>query len=151
MLHDPLLADIPGKLELSEKGTIELSPANTRHSVFQAFVTGELRRLRPDGTTLTECAVETDIGVRVPDVAWASPGFMDRHGTLSPLPFAPELCAEVLSPSNSRPEMQQKTVAYLAAGAIEVWIVAEDGAVEMFDGGGRIAESSLGIVMGPMP
>jgi len=57
----------------------------------------------------------------------------------------------VLSPSNSRPEMQQKTVAYLAAGAIEVWIVAEDGAVEMFNGGGRIAESSLGIVMGPMP
>ena len=150
MLHDPLLADIPGKLELSEKGTIELSPANTRHSIFQAFVTGELRRLRPDGTTLTECAVETDIGVRVPDVAWASRGFMDRHGTESPLPFAPELCVEVLSPSNSRPEMQQKTAAYLAAGANEVWLVVEDGSVEMFDERGHIATSSLGIALGPI-
>jgi hypothetical protein len=26
MLHDPMLADIPGKIELTEQGTIELSP-----------------------------------------------------------------------------------------------------------------------------
>ena len=121
MLHDPMLADIPGKLELTEKGTIEFSPPSTRHSILQAFVTGELRRLRSDGTTFIECAIETDIGVRVPDVSWASPDFMSRHGTPSPLPRAPELCIEVLSPSNSEPEMQQKTAAYLAAGAIEVW------------------------------
>lgn len=149
MLHDPVLADVPGKLELTEKGTLELSPASTRHSIVQAFVTGELRRLRPEGTTLTECAIETDIGVRVPDVAWASPEFMNAHGMTSPLPRAPELCIEVLSPTNSRPEMQQKTAAYLAAGAIEVWLVAEDGTVDMFDARGRITASSFGIDMEP--
>ena len=36
---------------------------------------------------------------------------------------APELCIEVVSPSNSRKEMSEKTRAYLAAGAHEVWIV----------------------------
>src|SRR5690606_24498794 len=101
MLRDPVLADVPGKLELSEKGTIELSPASTRHGILQAFVAGELRRLRPDGTTITQCAIETDLGIRVPDVVWASPEFMRRHGTVSPLPRAPELCIEVLSPANS--------------------------------------------------
>jgi Uma2 family endonuclease len=151
MLHDPMLADVPGKLELTEKGTIELSPPNTRHSISQAFVTGELRRLRPEGTTFTECAVETDIGVRVPDVAWASPDFMSRYGTMSPLPHAPELCIEVLSPSNSEPEMQQKTAAYLAAGAIEVWLVKEDGTVEMLSERGEVATSALGIAIGALP
>jgi Uma2 family endonuclease len=151
MLNDPVLADVPGKLELTEKGTIELSPPNTRHSILQAFVTGELQRLRPDGTTFTECAVETDIGVRLPDVAWSSSDFMRRYGTMSPLPRAPELCVEVLSPSNTEPEMQQKTAAYLAAGAIEVWLVAEDGTVQMLDASGPVTASSLGIAIGALP
>lgn len=149
MLADPLLADVPGKLELNEKGTIELSPASTRHGILQAFVAGELQRLRPDGTTITECAIETDLGIRAPDVAWASAEFMRRHGTASPLPRAPELCVEVLSASNSAPEMRQKTAAYLAAGAVEVWLVAEDGTVEMLDRHGRVATSSLGIALTP--
>jgi Uma2 family endonuclease len=151
MLRDPMLADVPGKLELNEKGIIELSPANTRHGILQAFVAGELQRLRPEGTTITECAVETDLGIRVPDVVWASPEFMSRYGNTSPLPRAPELCIEVLSPTNSQPEMQQKTAAYLAAGACEVWLIAEDGTLEMLDEHGRLAESSLGISMGPLP
>ena len=151
MLHDPLLADIPGKLELNEKGTIELSPPSTRHGILQAFVAGELRRLRPDGTTITECAIETDIGVRVPDAAWASPDFMRRHGTPSPLPRAPELCIELLSPSNSEPEIQEKTAAYLAAGAIEVWLIKEDGTLEMLSEHGRVAASTLGIAISALP
>jgi Uma2 family endonuclease len=151
MLRDPMLADIPGKLELTEKGAIELSPTSTRHSILQAFVTAELQRARPEGITFTECALETDVGVRVPDVAWASPDFMSRYGTMSPLPRAPELCVEVLSPSNSEPEMQAKTAAYLAAGAVEVWLVAEDGTVEILDERGRVAASSLGFALGAPP
>jgi Uma2 family endonuclease len=151
MLHDPMLADVPGKIELNEKGAIELIPPNTRHSICQAFVTGALQRSRPDGTTFTECAIETNIGVRVPDVAWASPEFMSRYGTMSPLPRAPELCVEVLSPSNTEPEMQQKTAAYLAAGALEVWLVKENGSVEMLNEQGRVDASSLGIVLRALP
>ena len=151
MLHNRLLSDIPGKLELSDRGAIELTPANLRHGLLQAFIAAELRRLRPDGATFIECGIETDIGVRVPDVAWASAEFMRQNELGDAFPSAPELCVEVLSPSNTRFEMQQKRTAYLAAGAVEVWLVSPDAAVEMFDRRGRIETSGLGIVLGQMP
>jgi Uma2 family endonuclease len=117
--------------------------------VLQAFVASELRRLMPHGTTITECAVETEIGVRVPDIAWASPEFIHRQGIPATFPNAPDLCVEVVSPSNSKIEMHEKTGAYLAAGAREVWLVAENGTVEMFDTTGRIETSSFGIALEP--
>ena len=149
MLTDPLVAAIPFKVELNEKGVIEVSPANTRHGMRQAYVAGELQRLLPHGTTITECSVETEIGVRVPDVAWASTEFIRRHGLPDNFARAPELCVEVVSPSNSAIEMREKTAAYLAAGAREVWLVREDGSVEMFDASGPIAASSFGIALTP--
>jgi Uma2 family endonuclease len=39
------------------------------------------------------------------------------------LTAAPEICIEVVSPSNSVKELEEKKSAYLAAGAEEVWIV----------------------------
>ena len=36
---------------------------------------------------------------------------------------APEICIEVVSPSNSVKELSEKTDAYLAAGAEEVWLI----------------------------
>ena len=145
MLDDPLLAAIPYKVELNEKGSIEVSPASNRHGIMQAFVTGELGKQRPDGTTITECSVETRIGVRVPDVAWASRDFIARHGVANPFPSAPEICVEVLSPSNSTAEMNEKVSAYLEAGAIEVWLVREDGGVEILTTIGPSPSSSFGI------
>jgi Uma2 family endonuclease len=131
MIDDPLLADVPGKLELNEKGSIELTPPSNRHASFQACVARELGTRLAKGTTFTECSIETDIGVRVPDAAWASPEFMRRYGFQTPFPSAPEICLEVLSPSNTDVEMREKVAAYLTAGAREVWLVAEDGAVEI--------------------
>jgi Uma2 family endonuclease len=145
MIDDPLLARIPYKLELNERGSMEVSPATTRHAFLQAFVAGELRRLRPEGTTFTECPIETEIGIRVPDVAWASPEFMSRCGMATPLPNAPELCVEILSPSNSAAEMNEKVAAYLTAGAREVWLVDESSNLEIITERGRESASTLGI------
>jgi Uma2 family endonuclease len=139
MIANPLLADVPGKLELNEKGSIELTPPNNKHSLYQARIAGELQRLLPEGS------VETDIGVRVPDVAWASADFMRRHGTMTPFPSAPEICVEVLSPSNSDVEIREKVAAYLAAGAREVWVVALDGAIAIVDDTGAQPVSAFGI------
>jgi Uma2 family endonuclease len=150
MLDDPLVCAIPFKVELNEKGAIEVSPANTRHGALQAFVARELAELLPHGTAITECPVETQIGVRVPDVAWASADFIRRHGHSGSFPSAPELCVEIVSPSNSKIELHEKTAAYLAAGAREVWLVSEDGALEMLDASGRIDASSFGIAL-PAP
>jgi Uma2 family endonuclease len=48
---------------------------------------------------------------------------MRAHAGAIALEEAPELCIEVVSPSNSRKELQEKTEAFFAAGAKEVWIV----------------------------
>lgn len=147
MAAEPLLAGIPFKLELNERGAIEVSPATTRHAFFQAFIAGEFRRLMPAGVTFTECPVETRIGVRAPDIAWASRAFMDRHGLANPLPQAPEICIEVLSPSNTSAEIDEKILAYLAAGAVEVWLVEESGRVRVVASEGERGSSEFGIVL----
>ncbi len=132
LCNDTSLHDLPFKIELNAYGTMEMSPASTRHARFQARIAGELMRQLPHGTVLTECAIATaEEGVRLPDVAWASPEFFARHGDATPLPEAPELCVEVLSPSNTEAEMEMKIRAYLAAGAVEVWLVAVSGAIQV--------------------
>jgi Uma2 family endonuclease len=127
-----------------------VSPPTTRHAFLQAFVAQTLGRQRPDGTTFTECPVETEIGVRVPDVVWASAQFMQRHGTESEFRAGPDLCVEVLSPTNTRAEIGEKVAAYLAAGAREVWVVGDDGVPEINTSAGRVAASTLGFEL-PLP
>ncbi|HXS79541.1 MAG TPA: Uma2 family endonuclease [Gammaproteobacteria bacterium] len=144
MIDDPLLAAIPYKVELNEKGAIEVSPASNRHGILQAFVASELRRRLADGTTITECSIETQIGVRVPDVAWASADFIARHGVTTPFAAAPEICIEILSPSNTAPQMSEKAAAYLEAGASEVWLVSDD-AVEIITKSGPRPSSAFGV------
>lgn len=145
MARDPLLAQIPYKLEMNERGSMEVSPATRRHASLQSLLAAELRRLKPEGVTLTQCAVETEMGVRVPDVAWASADFVLANGLDTPLPSAPELCIEMLSPLNRRAQLLDKVTAYLAAGAREIWLVDEDGSLEVLTAQGAQARSSLGI------
>ena len=145
MGRDPLLAQIPYKLEMNERGSMEVSPATRRHASWTAFLADELRRLKPAGVTLTQCAVETELGVRVPDVAWASPDFVLANGLGTPLPNAPELCIEMLSHLNQRAHMLDKVTAYLTAGAREVWLVSENGSIEILCAHGPRAHSCLDI------
>ena len=64
---------------------------------------------------------------------------------MGPLPQALEICIEVRSLSNSDEEMEAKRKAYLAAGAVEVWIVSEAGSVDIFDATGRCEASRFGV------
>ena len=45
---------------------------------------------------------------------------------------APEICVEVLSPTNSLAEMNEKRALYFEAGAHEVWICGLDGKMEFY-------------------
>lgn len=125
LCSDPSLEDLPYKIELNAWGKVEMSPPAVPHARLQH----------------TECPVVTDIGVRLPDVAWASNAFRTRHKGASPLPQAPEICVEIISPSNFDAETGEKTRAYLAAGAQEVWLVAQNGAVRYIDGAGEKSHS----------
>ena len=124
LCNDPRWHDLGGKLELNRMGVIEMSAASNRHGLRQAAIARLFTQL-PQGTAIVECAVLTEDGVRVPDVAWASAAFMARHGALSPFPQVPEICVEVRSASNTDAEMAHKTEVYLEAEALEVWIVDE--------------------------
>ena len=121
LCEDPCYANVPGKIELDAWGRMVMSPASNYHSALQALLVGKLAALA--GSAFVEASVVTSAGVLVADVAWASDEFMRARGFETPYPRSPELCIEVVSPSNSRKELREKVAAYLEAGAVEVWIV----------------------------
>jgi len=94
---------------------------------------------------LTGCSILTEIGIRVPEVTWASAEFLRAYGKSTPFPVAPEICVEITSPSNSDDEIQAKIQGYLNAGAKEVWVVAEDGRISYHDRHGENASSSFNV------
>ena len=110
VLADPCLRDLPYKIELNREGEIVMNPASNRHALLQGRLVQRLSLWLGDRFVLTECSVATAEGVRVPDVAWASPAFIARHGDETPFSRAPELCVEIVSPSNSERSMMAKVV-----------------------------------------
>jgi Uma2 family endonuclease len=143
VLNDPVLRDLPYKIELNEWGQIIMSPASNRHGMLQALLVEVLRQTQQEGMVITECSIQTAKGVKVPDVVWISADFLKQFGSLTPYPKAPELCIEVLSPFNSAAEMAEKRELYFARGAQEVWLCDEQGRLTFFDCTGRIPASRL--------
>ena len=128
----PWLKDIPAKIETNRHGKIMMSPASNWHSSFEYEAAKHLDKLLPGGRVMVECAIETTNGTRVADAAWMSRARWEPHRRAVSLPVAPEICVEVLSPSNSREEMLEKVQLYCAAGASEVWLCDETGRMEFF-------------------
>ena len=121
LCEDPLFANVPGKIEIDPWGRMVMSPPGVYHGLLQARLARMLASL--GGETMVETPIATAMGLFAPDVTWASGQFMTTHGRENPLMAAPEVCIEVVSPSNSVKELKEKTEAYLASGAHEVWIV----------------------------
>ena len=144
VLRDPSLQDLPYKIELNAWGKVEMSPASNRHGRLQAELAAALKG-RLGGCVFTECSVLTRIGIRVPDVAWAPEEFPNAYGEITPFVRAPQICIEIVSPSNVQAEIDEKIAAYLAAGATEVWLVSEDGSVRYFGAAGPLAASACGV------
>ena len=130
LLADRELARIEGRIETDRYGHIITSPPPApRHGTFQAEIARLLGNLMPKGRVLTECPISTADGVKAADVAWASPKCLKELGEQVCFPCAPEVCIEVLSPSNTQAEMQAQAKLYFDAGAIEVWLCAPDGRI----------------------
>src|SRR4051794_677499 len=129
---DPSLQDLPYKIELNEFGQIVMSPASNFHSWSQGRIQYTLLRLVSDGQILPECSIDTRLGVKVADVAWLSDEFFALHGFTNPYPAAPEICMEVISPSNSKIEMAIKRALYFEQGAKEVWTCDAEKQIKFF-------------------
>lgn len=143
VINDKSLRDLPYKIELNRYGKIEMSPASNQHVMLQAALQRLIQLRLPDGEAIPECSVQTAAGVKVPDVAWGSRRFFELHGDQTPFSAAPEICIEVVSPSNAKAEMAEKTALYLASGAEEVWLVDLDGNITFFGAEGPREGSRL--------
>lgn len=96
----------------------------------------------PRGEVLPECPISTADGVRAADVAWASAERWRELGNRACFTVAPEICVEVLSPSNSEEEIDEKRALYFGAGAVEVWVCGLFGQMSFFGKGGEKLERS---------
>lgn len=140
LLADPEMAKIEGRVETDRYGRIIMTPPPApSHGSFQSEISYLLRNLMPQGRVLTECPISTADGVRAADVAWASPECMRQLGNRVCFPKAPEICGEVLSPGNTKAEIREKVALYFDAGAREVWLCAESGAMSFFASGAEQA------------
>jgi Uma2 family endonuclease len=124
LCDDPCYANVPGKIELDLWGRMVMTPPSFSHGVVQGRLVHLLKSALGGEAT-------------------------GAHGAESPLGKAPEICIEVVSPSNSVKEMQEKIDAYLAAGAEEVWIAyPQTKRCEFYGGQGRIDRSRYGVEIG---
>ena len=143
VVDNPLLVDLPFKIELNKFGQLLMSPASNEHGRIQSRVAASLFNQLPKGEVITECSINTSEGVKVADVAWLSERFVNEIGLITPLPKAPELCIEIVSSSKSKMEIQSKVVLYLAQGAQEVWVVYSLEDVHIFSSAGLVESSEI--------
>jgi Uma2 family endonuclease len=136
LLTDRELAKIEGRIETDRHGHIIMSPPSApTHGSFQSRIAHLLQVHLPNGRTLTECPISTMDGVKAADVAWATPECMRELGNRVCFARSPEICVEVLSPSNTAAEIHEKMELYFHAGAREVWVRGLFGAMSFFGPG----------------
>jgi len=127
ILEDPQWHDYAGRIETNGFGQIVVSPPpNKLHSARQGAIVVHLHQALGK-SVMAECPISTQDGVKSADVAWCSPIRYAEVAGQSTFEIAPEICIEVLSPSNTIAEMQAKRQLYFAAGAVECWICDLDG------------------------
>jgi Uma2 family endonuclease len=133
VLADPTLAKLPHRIETDQHGHILMSPPPAPiHGRRQAHISGLLRQFLPGGIAFSECPLSTAGGVKAIDVAWLAPERSEDINRLTLFERAPEICVEIVSPSNSRSEITEKRALYVDAGAVEVWVCNLDGSISFF-------------------
>jgi Uma2 family endonuclease len=143
ILADPELAKLSYRVETDQHGHLVMTPPPAPiHGNRQGRIGALLLQLLPNGEIFTECPVSTAGGVKAADVAWIAPNRRENVAELVLFELAPEICVEVLSPSNSPAEIDEKRVLYFDAGAAEVWVCNLDGSISFFVGPDHLRSSA---------
>ncbi len=133
LLVDPELARFEGRIETDRHGHVLMTPPPApKHGALQSEIAYHLRSISTEGRVVTECPVSTADGVRSADVAWASPARLTELADGVCFPHAPDVCVEVRSPGNTDTELREKTALFFDAGAREVWICTDSGALQFY-------------------
>lgn len=135
----------PEFYELNEFGEIILSPSPSNKHELIAFEIAKALEAKLGRRGSAAVSVLTDRGVKRPDATWMPADRWQASGYADPLPFAPDICVEVMSPGNTQPEIQMKVGAYLCAGAQEVIVVGLDAMISFFGPKGLRAQSAFGL------
>lgn len=149
---DPYARGLEGRVETNRFGQIVTTPPlGFSHARFQSEVCGHLHALMSGGRTLPVCAVLTSDGVKGVDVAWISERRIKQGLKGEVLTIAPEICVEVVSPTNTRQEMEAKRALYIEAGAEEVWFCDRRGALHFFRKGRENTPAKASALCPAMP
>ena len=143
---DPFLASLEYRIETNHHGQIiMMPPPGFQRSELQGMIQEKLRDLMQgrDGRVRPECPVSTNGGVKGVDIVWVSNRRVEEGLRRNVLTIAPEICVEVLSPGNTRAEIEEKKRLYFEAGAEEVWIASPDGEIAFFHADGELESSGL--------
>ena len=138
------LNSLDWRIETDRFGNIVMSPPpRSRHGEYQGEILKLLFQKLKGGIALPECPIETSEGVKAADVAWVS---RDRRASKPNDPaylIAPEICVEVLSPRNSKEEVELRARLFFEKGAVEFWLCGLMGEMTFFDADGAIPKSKL--------
>ncbi|MEM0968752.1 MAG: Uma2 family endonuclease [Verrucomicrobiota bacterium] len=142
--QDSFLASLDYRIETDRHGQIVMSPLPApSHGKKQSTIARLLGNQKHSGEVITECPISTSGGVKGAYVAWCSDDLWERLGDASCFTECPELAVEVVSPSNTKGEIEEKRLFYLQAGAKEVWICDEDGSIHVWTSRGEVESSAL--------
>jgi len=131
---DSALAALDFRIETDRHGQMIMSPPPApSHGNKQSNIAYWLKHWLKIGNVISECPISTRLGVKVADVAWCSTAIWERLGDRSCFLESPEICVEVLSPSNTSGEMAEKKALYFEEGAKEVWICDREGRMEFYE------------------
>ncbi len=131
---DPLLSDLPFKVELDSWEQIVMNPIKVRHVLMRNAISDHLKGVIAGyGKTLQNLPVMTAENVKMPDVVWLSPERYEQMMNSEVSPVIPEICVEVLAPGEDRGRLLHKKDLYLAAGAVEFWLCDAEGNLEFYN------------------
>ncbi len=141
--EDPVLRDLPHRIESDRWGHIVMSPPpDFWHGTYQIEIATLLKRLMPHGIVASECPVETSDGIKGIDVVWLSSARHPGRARYTVMKVAPEICVEILYPSNTLAELEERRRLFFERGASEVWLCV-DGQMQFFTPAGSSAKSNL--------
>src|SRR5439155_18341822 len=113
--EEELRATLPYRSESDRWGNIVMSPPpRSRHGEYQARIAMLLQQTIDDGLSMTECPIQTEEGVKATDVAWVS---QQRRASRANDPvylIAPEICVEVVSPTDTEGGLEERRRLFFA-------------------------------------
>jgi len=121
------MEDPPGfRLELHNGEVVKVTRPKYKHALIQMRITELFNSLlKGQGRALPEFAFRPypQHELRVADVGWIPRGREEQIDREDNLQGAPDIVVEVLSPSNTIPEMLKKKALCFNTGCVEFWLV----------------------------